>query len=86
MTKDKESASATEAAKSYRVEFGGMIGIVWATSAGKARYRAALSVSDAGWLLRPNPSRIKCVRAYEFDHIATAEIGKCYHPDYVPKN
>ena len=73
-------------AKPYRVEFQGMTGIVWETSVGRARYRAALSLCDAGWLPRANPASIKARRAPEHDARTTAKRGLCYGdtPEYLP--
>jgi len=69
----------------YRVEYGGQEAIVWASSAGKARYKAALALAEACWMSEADPSKVSCRRAPECDHIATAMPGKCYHPEYLPK-
>lgn len=42
-------------------------GIVSAATPSKARYIVALGAQDAGYLKRPNPSQVSCLRAREYD-------------------
>ncbi len=71
--------------KPFAVTYEGVTGIVWATSAGKAKYKYALSIKDAGFIGKANPAIVSCRRAPEYDYIETAIPGKCYIPECVPK-
>ena len=77
-------SNLSKRAKPYRVRCAGVVSIVWAASAAKARYCCALSAQDAGFVLRANPVLVACRRALEFDHIVPDKIGVCYSPDNWP--
>lgn len=70
--------------KPYFVEYANMLAVVWASSAGKARYAAAISLADSGWMRRADPSKVSCRRAPKFDHLTTAKVSWCYSIEHMP--
>jgi hypothetical protein len=69
--------------RAYLVELCGMSGCTFAASAGKARYHAALSAHDAGFLRRPDPSQVRARRLPALDAYAErAAPRKCYALDF----
>lgn len=69
----------------FRTMLLGIVSYVWAKSAGRARMVTARSAYEAGFTSRLNPAEVHCVRAYEYDHIATAKPDCCYGEKYIPK-
>lgn len=61
----------------------GIESIVWAESAGRARMVTTIAAYEAGFINRTNPAKVKCRRAFYYDHIITAEKDKAYAEDYV---
>ena len=68
----------------FRVEYQDMPCVVWAASAGRARYLAAVSLHDAGYLNRANPAAIRAIRDRSLDHLTLAAPGRCYGYDQLP--
>lgn len=66
----------------FRGDYAGMACIVWARSAGAARTAVVRSARDAGY--PASYPEVVVHRAREFDHVATAEVGKCYCLDHIP--
>ena len=69
--------------RAFRVECAGIVAVVFSQSPGKARYAAARSAHDAGYLRSPNPAEVRCTRAPEFDGRSGVKPGRPYGLDYL---
>ena len=84
MNNDADAGLAIEPrVRAFRVECAGIIAVVFSQSAGKARYAAARSAHDAGYLRTPNPADVRCTRAKEFDGRSGVKPGRPYGLDYL---
>lgn len=71
-----------EVMRPYRTILHGISSIVWAKSAGRARYVTALSAFDAGYIKNPNPSLVEsCRREFRLDGVFGFVIDHCYDPE-----
>lgn len=61
------------------------LGEAWtlASTTDKARYAVARSAHDAGYLNRPSPTKVRCVRAPEQDLNPSLRLGHCSSLDHV---
>ncbi len=76
--------SSQNSVRPFRTKLLGVVSIVWAPSAGRARMVTARAAYDAGYTRRVNPAEVHCVRAKEYDYIGTARPEFCYGMDSVP--